>query len=39
MSGTNSGTLVHRFLHWEQAQPDAIYLTEPTPDGQVVDYT
>ncbi|WP_248324265.1 MULTISPECIES: AMP-binding protein [unclassified Caballeronia] len=39
MSGTNSGTLVHRFLHWEQAQPDAIYLTEPTPDGHVVDYT
>ncbi|WP_250537165.1 AMP-binding protein [Caballeronia sp. AZ10_KS36] len=39
MSGTNSGTLVHRFLHWEQAQPDAIYLTEPTPGGQVVDYT
>ncbi|WP_175945408.1 AMP-binding protein [Caballeronia sp. BCC1704] len=39
MSGTNSGTLVHRFLHWEQTQPDAIYLTEPTPDGHVVDYT
>ncbi|VXB11667.1 AMP-dependent synthetase and ligase [Burkholderia sp. 8Y] len=39
MSGTNSGTLVHRFLHWEHAQPDAVYLTEPTPDGRVVDYT
>ncbi|CAB3778489.1 Long-chain-fatty-acid--CoA ligase FadD15 [Paraburkholderia caffeinitolerans] len=39
MSGTNSGTLVHRFLHWESTQPDAVYLTEPTPDGRVVDYT
>ncbi|MDR5856592.1 AMP-binding protein [Caballeronia sp. LZ062] len=39
MSGTNSGTVVHRFLHWERAQPDAVYLTEPTPDGRVVDYT
>lgn len=39
MTNTNSGTLVHRFLHWERTQPDAIYLTEPTPDGRVVDYT
>ncbi|MBP0591530.1 AMP-binding protein [Paraburkholderia sp. LEh10] len=39
MSGKYSNTLVHRFLHWEQAQPDAIYLTESTPDGTVVDYT
>ena len=39
MSGTNSDTLVHRFLHWERVQPDALYLTEPTPDGRVADYT
>ncbi|WP_322033883.1 AMP-binding protein [Paraburkholderia sp. J76] len=39
MSSTDSGTLIHRFLHWERVQPDAIYLTEPTPDGRIVDYT
>lgn len=39
MSGKNSGTLVHRFLHWELVQPDAVYLTEPTRDGRVVNYT
>ena len=39
MSGTDSGTLVHRFLHWERTQPDAVYLTEPTPDGRVVNHT
>jgi long-subunit acyl-CoA synthetase (AMP-forming) len=39
MSGKETNTLVHRFLHWEQVQPDAIYLTEPTADGQVIDYT
>src|SRR5262245_20394797 len=32
-------TLVHRFLHWEQAQPDAVYLTQPHADGTVADYT
>ncbi|QGZ58558.1 AMP-binding protein [Paraburkholderia acidiphila] len=39
MSGTNSGTLVHRFLHWERVQPDTPWLTETTADGRVVDYT
>ncbi|WP_244817676.1 AMP-binding protein [Caballeronia sp. Lep1P3] len=34
-----SSTLVHRFLHWENAQPDAIYLTETSPQGETVDYT
>ncbi|MFM0326934.1 AMP-binding protein [Caballeronia glebae] len=34
-----SSTLVHRFLHWERVQPDAIYLSEATPDGSLVDYT
>jgi long-subunit acyl-CoA synthetase (AMP-forming) len=32
-------TLLHRFLHWEAVQPDRIYLTQPYPDGRVVDYT
>jgi long-chain acyl-CoA synthetase len=39
MSGNYSSTLLQRFLHWEQVQPDAIYLTESGPDGQTVDYT
>lgn len=39
MNGTNSGSLVHRFLHWERTQPDALWLTEPTPDGRVADYS
>ncbi|MFD1557175.1 AMP-binding protein [Paraburkholderia silviterrae] len=39
MSGTDSGTLIHRFLHWERTQPDAVYLPEPTPDGRVVNHT
>ncbi|MCY1348873.1 Long-chain-fatty-acid--CoA ligase FadD15 [compost metagenome] len=32
-------TLLHRFLHWESGTPDAIYLTQPLPDGTVVDYS
>lgn len=32
-------TLLHRFLAWEKKQPQAIYLTQPYPDGHVVDYT
>ncbi|MDH4656889.1 AMP-binding protein [Pseudomonas sp. JS3066] len=32
-------TLLHRFLHWEGSTPDAIYLTQPLPDGSVVDYS
>ncbi|MGH8455001.1 MAG: AMP-binding protein [Nevskiales bacterium] len=31
-------TLVHCLLHWEKTTPDAIYFTQPLPDGQVVDY-
>lgn len=38
MKEMNSITLVHRFLHWEQSQPDAVYFTQPYPDGTVVDY-
>lgn len=32
-------TLLHRFLHWESSTPDSIYLTQPLPDGSVVDYS
>ena len=32
-------TLLHRFLAWEKDQPHTIYLTQPFPDGRVVDYT
>nr|WP_180204271.1 AMP-binding protein [Pseudomonas sp. SbOxS1]NYU04116.1 AMP-binding protein [Pseudomonas sp. SbOxS1] len=32
-------TLLHRFLHWEHSTPDAIYLTQPLPDGSVQDYS
>ena len=39
MTQDSSITLLHRFLHWEQAQPDAIYLTQPLSDGGVVEYT
>lgn len=31
-------TLVHCLLHWEKTTPDAIYFTQPYPDGRVVDY-
>jgi long-subunit acyl-CoA synthetase (AMP-forming) len=40
--GMNEGaplTLLHRFLHWEHAQPHAVYFTQPYPDGRVEDYT
>ena len=30
---------LERFLHWEKAQADKVYLTQPFPDGRVVDYT
>lgn len=39
MNDTPSTTLLHRFLFWEQTQPDAIYFTEPRPVGRVVDYS
>ena len=39
MNDKISTTLVHRFLHWEQTQPDAVYLTQPCPDGRVEEYT
>lgn len=30
---------LERFLHWEAAQPDKVYMTQPYPDGRVEDYT
>ncbi|UVE16152.1 AMP-binding protein [Pseudomonas sp. LS44] len=38
MNNNNSTTLLHRFLHWEETRPDAIYLTQPVPGG-VADYS
>ena len=32
-------TLLHSFLHWEAVQPDVVAMTEPRPDGTVVDFT
>ena len=32
-------TLLQRFLHWEAVQPEVVALTEPRPDGTVVDFT
>lgn len=34
----NSMTLLHRFLHWEETRPDAIYLTQPIPGG-IAEYS
>lgn len=28
-----------RFLHWEAVQPNKVYMTQPFPDGRVVNYT
>lgn len=32
-------TTLHVFKHWEGTAPDRVYLTQPYPDGTVVDYT
>ncbi|MBO9648104.1 MAG: AMP-binding protein [Variovorax sp.] len=39
MNTHETSTPVHCFLHWEKAQPEAIFFTEPRPDGSVVDFT
>ncbi|WP_082016570.1 AMP-binding protein [Cupriavidus sp. IDO] len=31
-------TPVHCLLHWERESPFAVYLTQPQPDGTVLDY-
>lgn len=38
MNNNNAKTLLHRFVHWEETRPDAIYLTQPVSDG-VAEYT
>ncbi|RWU18924.1 AMP-binding acetyl-CoA synthetase [Pseudomonas alkylphenolica] len=38
-NNNNQTTLLHRFLEWERSTPDAIYLTQPLPDGSVQDYS
>lgn len=32
-------TMLHAFVHWEAQTPESIYLTQPYPDGRVVDYS
>lgn len=32
-------TQLHAFLYWEQQSPDRVYMTQPFPDGEVVEYT
>lgn len=39
MQAQARATLLQRFQHWEREQPDSVYLTQPFPDGTVVDYT
>lgn len=39
MVDVDRNTLLHCFLGWEKTQPDKVYLTQPYPDGRVVDYT
>lgn len=39
MVDPHASTLLHRFLDWEREQPQAVYLTQPQPDGRVVDYS
>ncbi len=36
---TNRKNLIDCVLHWEQQKPDAIYLTQPYGDSNIVDYT
>jgi long-chain acyl-CoA synthetase len=37
-TAANRPTLLHSLLHWEATRPQDIYLTQPYPDGRVVDY-
>jgi len=39
MNDQERHTLLHSFLHWEQVQPEVVYLTEPRPDGSVKEFT
>jgi len=32
-------TVLHAFTYWEDKAPETVYLTQPFPDGEVVDYT
>ena len=43
MNAAADTTLLKKFLHWEKASPDKVYLTQPYPangvDARVVDYS
>lgn len=32
-------TAVHLLLHWEERQPNVVYMIQPLADGSVVEYT
>ncbi len=32
-------TLLHRFQHWAQLQPDRPYMIQPMPDGSILSIT
>lgn len=38
MDNNNTTTLLHRFLHWEETLPDAVYLSQPVGE-EVFDYS
>lgn len=35
----NRASLLHCLLHWEKQQPDAIYFTQPLPQGSTITFT
>lgn len=39
MSANKSFFPLEKFLYWEKTQPNKVYMTQPFPDGSVVDYT
>ncbi|QBQ99405.1 AMP-binding protein [Paraburkholderia pallida] len=39
MTIADDATLLDRFFEWESRRRDHVYLTQPRPDGLVVDYT
>ena len=39
MDASQAPTLLSLFQRWEKEKPDTVYLTQPYPDGRVVDYT
>lgn len=36
---SNQGLAVEHFMHWEREYSQKIYMTQPFPDGRVIDYS